>query len=71
MSDIVKAVAPMAHEAFMDYVVNAVYFSGPELAVMKAQLTSKTFERDELVAMGLSKREADEMILKLEKIRGE
>jgi len=70
MSDIVKTVTPMAHEAFMDYVVNAVYFSAPELAAIREQLMAKTFDRDSLVSAGLSKREAEEMIVKLEKIRG-
>jgi hypothetical protein len=31
---------------------------------------AKTFDRDSLVSAGLSKREAEEMIVKLEKIRG-
>jgi thymidylate synthase (FAD) len=65
MALIVKTVCPMAYEAFEDYSVNAQHFSGPEMAILKAMLPSEPFEIDQLVAKGLSKREAQEFIRKL------
>jgi thymidylate synthase (FAD) len=35
MADMVKAVCPVAFEAFMDYSVNAEYFSGNELNILR------------------------------------
>ncbi len=69
MADMVKAVCPMAYEAFMDYRVDATYFSGPELAITHDRLADWTPTVDELRKRGLSKREAMEFIEKLEHIR--
>ncbi len=69
MARMVKTVCPIAFEAFMDYSVNALYFSGTELKILKDQLTSHDFTVDQLVKQGLSKREATEMIDKLGKIK--
>jgi len=70
MADMVKAVCPMAYEAFMDYQVNAVHFTGPELKILRSSLDSFAPTVDELVDQGLSKREAQELLDKLEKMRG-
>jgi len=69
MADMVKTVCPMAYEAFMDYRVNAAYFSGPELKILRAHLDTFAPTVDELAAQGLSKREARELIEKIEKMR--
>ncbi len=68
MGDMVKTVCPVAFEAFMDYSVNSAYFSGPELKVLKKHLADCNYDLDELVKLGLSKREAAEFIDKLTKI---
>jgi len=69
MADMVKVVCPMAYEAFMDYSFNALSFSGPELKVLKVHLSDLSLTKEDLVAHGLSKREADELLEKLEKIK--
>jgi thymidylate synthase (FAD) len=69
MADMVKIVCPMAYEAFMDYSFNALSFSGPELKALKAHLSDLSLTKEVLVAHGLSKREADELLKKLEKIK--
>jgi len=69
MADMVKVVCPLAYEAFMDYSFNALSFSGPELKVLKAHLSDLSLTKEDLVAHGLSKREADELLEKLEKIK--
>jgi len=69
MADMVKIVCPMAYEAFTDYSLNALSFSGPELKVLKAHLSDLSLTKEDLVAHGLSKREADELLEKLEKIK--
>ena len=65
MADMVKAVCPMAFEAFMDYSVNAANFSGQELEAIKNKLLSVEWTVDELKKSGLSKREALEFIKKM------
>ncbi|MEW6411073.1 MAG: FAD-dependent thymidylate synthase [Candidatus Zixiibacteriota bacterium] len=69
MANIVKTVCPVAYEAFTDYSVNSAYFSGPELNVLKKHLAQCDYDIDELVNLGLSKREAAEFLEKLSKIR--
>ena len=69
MAEIVKTVCPMAFEAFMDYTVDSVYFSGTELKILKDRLTAEKLDKDEIVKLGLSKREAGELIAKLRKIK--
>jgi len=69
MADMVKVVCPMAYEAFMDYSFNALSFSGPELKALKVHLSDLSLTKEDLVAHGLSKREADELLEKLEKIK--
>ncbi len=64
MAQIVKAAVPLAYEAFEDYILNSQKFSSQELGVIKSLLTSMPTE-EELVARGLSVREAREFIDKL------
>jgi thymidylate synthase (FAD) len=68
MAEMVKTVCPMAFEAFMDYSVNASYFSANELKVLKDKFAGCEFTQEELVEKGLSKREADEFLDKLRRI---
>ncbi len=69
MADMVRAVCPMAYEAFLDYQVTSEYFSGPELAIVWDLLMAADFDLDTLVDHGLSKREAREFIEKMDRIR--
>jgi thymidylate synthase (FAD) len=69
MAEIVRAVCPMAYEAFEDYILNAVTFSAPELQILKQHLANLSFTKDGLIAQGLSKREATELLEKLEKVK--
>lgn len=69
MAKMVETVCPVAFEAFMDYSVNALYFSGTELKVLQTTLASRDFDLDDLVKQGLSKREATEFLDKLSKIK--
>ncbi len=68
MAQMVEAVCPLAYEAFADYQLNGVSFSGPELAVLNEHLGAVLRDVDGLVARGLSKREATEFLEKLQKI---
>ncbi|MEY2719030.1 MAG: hypothetical protein RLZZ273_396 [Bacteroidota bacterium] len=67
MASIVKAAVPLAYEAFEDYIVNSQKFSAQELHVIKSLLSSIPSE-EELVANGLSGREAREFIDKLSRL---
>lgn len=62
MADMVRAVCPVAWEAFEDYVLNAGHFSGPEMAILKEALSSREYDEASLVERGLSKREAREFM---------
>ena len=44
MAEMAKAVAPLAYQAFEDHLVNAVKFSGNELAALKAKLSNQEHE---------------------------
>lgn len=69
MAEMAKVVCPIAYEAFMDYQLEAVSFSGPELRLLTSYLSSFSAELDELTAAGLSKREARELLDKIQSIR--
>ncbi|MDX9858557.1 MAG: FAD-dependent thymidylate synthase [candidate division Zixibacteria bacterium] len=69
MAEITRAVCPMAYEAFEDYALNALYFSGPELRVIGHLLEKFSDTAETLVEKGLSKREAREFLSKLAAIR--
>jgi len=69
MTDMVKTVCPMAYEAYEDYILNAVAFSGPEIKVLAGLLPDKELTPEDLVSAGLSKREAREFLDKLHKVK--
>jgi thymidylate synthase (FAD) len=68
MADMVKAVCPVAYEAFVDYHLEAMHFSGPELRLLKGCLAGLSVDTEVLVSAGLSKREAHEFLEKVKKI---
>ena len=69
MAEMVRAVCPIAWEAFKDYILTAETFSGPELAIVKNHLTSVTQDMERLIEAGLSKGEAQEFQEKLKRIQ--
>lgn len=68
MGEIVKQIVPVAWEAFEDYMLNSVHFSGLELKVMKKFWDMKIPTDDELTETGLSKGEIREFKTKMEKL---
>ncbi|MFQ5500319.1 MAG: FAD-dependent thymidylate synthase [Candidatus Zixiibacteriota bacterium] len=69
MADMVRTIAPLAYEAFVDYQVDSAYFSRSELSIIRDQLIKCDLDIDTLVERGLSKREARELKDKMRKIR--
>ena len=69
MADMVKAVCPIAYEAFVDYQLEAMSFSGPELRQLKGCLSNFSAEPEALVEAGLSKREVGEFLEKVRSIK--
>lgn len=67
MAEIVKAVVPMAYEAFEDYVLNSVTFSKNELLILKKYLP-ENLDETELEKLDFSKYEKAEFQDKLKKI---
>lgn len=67
MAEIVKAVVPMAFEAFEDYVLNSVNFSKNELLLLKKYLP-ENIDESELENLDFSKYEKSEFFDKLKKI---
>jgi thymidylate synthase (FAD) len=65
MAEIVKAAAPLAYEAFEDYILHARRFSRTELDVMRSLLSSLP-SVEELESRGLSGREAREFLDKMQ-----
>lgn len=68
IAQIVKAAAPLAYEAFEDYIVNAQRFSGPELRALAAIVDAVPDEQS-LEQYGLKGREAREFLAKLENLQ--
>jgi thymidylate synthase (FAD) len=69
MSEMVRAVCPMAWEAFRDYGLTGETFSGPELGVIRNYLASVEQDVESLMEAGLSKGEAQEFREKLRRIQ--
>lgn len=66
IAEIVKKAVPLAWEAFEDYILNSSYFSSIENKVLAELIDySKLPSVDDLVQKGISKREAIELIEKL------
>ncbi len=69
MAEIVKVTCPLAYEAFEDYILNAVTFSAPELKVLGEHLTQLSPTQEDLISRGLSRREADEFLKKIKRLK--
>jgi len=70
MAKIVKAVCPAAYEAFVDFSLEAMTFTGPEIRILKQTLSDFELPDDDtLKKLGLSKMERFELREKLEKIK--
>ncbi len=67
MAEITKAVAPMAWEAFEDYILKSEKFSRLELAVLAEHVDTKAFTQEYLESKGLGKREAEEFLGKVKR----
>ena len=67
IADIVKAITPLAWEAFEDYELNSVYLSKQELIALKNIIEFKLPETDDF-ASNLSKRELEEFKNKINRI---
>ncbi len=65
IAQIVQATCPMAYEAFQDYRLNAITFSAPEIKILKKMIQYKLPSFDEMLEMGLTKREVEEFFSKL------
>lgn len=68
MADMVKAVCPLAYEAFEDYALNSFSFSGPEMKLLKQSLIGVELDDDAMKEAGLTKREIGELRDKLARI---
>jgi hypothetical protein len=62
-------VAPIAWEAFEDYLLKSERFSRLEMKVIAENLAGKSFTKESLEKYGLKGREAEEFIEKLAKIQ--
>jgi thymidylate synthase (FAD) len=67
IGEIVKCVAPMAWEAFEDYVLSAERFSKTELAVITGLLDIDKITKESIASKGLTGLEADEFLEKLKR----
>jgi thymidylate synthase (FAD) len=70
MGEIVKCVAPMAWEAFEDYIFYGERFSKIELKVIAENLDIQKIKKEYLEKYNLKGLEADEFLEKLKKLRG-
>lgn len=64
-NEIVKPIVPVAYEAFEDYILNGENFSANELTAIKKMLEDKFIDDEELLEIGLSKREIREFKSKM------
>lgn len=69
MAAITKELFPIAYEAFEDYRLNSIGFTGPEIKILQQLLSSKELSVEHLVELGLSKRESSEFVKKMSFIR--
>lgn len=65
MAEMTKKVAPMAWEAFEDYILTCEKFSRLELNVLAEHLDTSGITKEYLESKGLGKREAEEFLEKL------
>ncbi len=66
---LIKPIVPFAWEAFEDYILRSKLFSRMELAVIADHLETGRLTKEYLVERGLSAREAEEFLVKLDALR--
>jgi thymidylate synthase (FAD) len=72
IADIISEIVPLAYEAFSDYTLNSVTLSKAEISALKMYLNNNNnIEREELLALGLSKSEINEFNDKINKLNME
>jgi thymidylate synthase (FAD) len=69
IAEIIKEYVPMTYEAFQDYTLNSVSFSGLELKIIKELFEQSSFTKEQLIDSGLSKGEVNEFYSKINKIK--
>ncbi len=69
MAEITKAIAPLAWEAFEDYILRAERFSRQELSILADYLPSEPLTKDYYESKGLRGREIDEFNEKLHRLK--
>lgn len=65
IAKIVEATVPMAYEAFVDYRLKAVTFSRLELKILNTMVQNKIPSLEEMLELGLTKREVEEFLTKI------
>ncbi|ROL55713.1 FAD-dependent thymidylate synthase [Bacteroidetes/Chlorobi group bacterium Naka2016] len=65
IAQIVKETCPIAYQAFEDYRLNSVTFSAVELKILKNMIQYKLPTFEEMLEMGLTKREVEEFFTKI------
>lgn len=68
IAEIVEKACPQSYEAFSDYILNGILLSKAEQKALKMMLNNEPQEK-ELIELGLSKREVNEFMEKLNRIR--
>lgn len=68
MAEIAKSIAPMAWEAFEDYMLKSEKFSRLEMSVIAEHLDTAPITPEYLQSKGLGKREAEEFLEKLKNL---
>lgn len=69
MAEITKKVAPMAWEAFEDYVLKAEKFSRLEMNIIAGCINEDEFTKESLAEKGLKGREAEEFLEKIGRMK--
>lgn len=65
IAKIVEATVPIAYEAFVDYRLEAVTFSRLELKILNTMVQNKIPSFEEMLELGLTKREVEEFLTKI------
>lgn len=65
IAKIVEATVPMAYEAFVDYRLESVAFSRLELKILNTMVQNKIPSFEEMLEIGLTKREIEEFLAKI------
>jgi len=69
MAEITKKVAPLAWEAFEDYILKSEKFSRLEMSVIADAMRNVSLTKEDLEAKGIKGREAEEFLEKLKRLK--